>query len=116
MPRAMTMEQLHFNPRFRWFTGLETDQEVPAPAGVWSALPANLCPFSGRGDFARFRDDLGEPIGEPVEATARSTVRQSTTEHFQYMLSAEQAIDHAAEAYSKRGDGRLRLGRKMSRF
>lgn len=28
---------------------------------------ANLCPCSGFGEFARFRDDLGEPVGEPVK-------------------------------------------------
>ena len=35
-----------------------------------SPLPANLCPLSGCAEFARFRDDLGEPVGKSVEATA----------------------------------------------
>jgi hypothetical protein len=37
-------------------------------------LPANLCPFSGRRELARFSEDFGEAVGEPVKAKARSTV------------------------------------------
>lgn len=43
----------------------------------------------GRGKFARFDDDFGEPIGESVEATARSAVGQCAAEHLQHMLSSE---------------------------
>ena len=41
-----------------------------------STLPANLCPFSGRRELARFDKDFGEAVGEPVEVTARSIVWQ----------------------------------------
>ena len=37
-------------------------------------LPANLCPFSGRRELARFSEDFGEAVGETVKAKARSTV------------------------------------------
>src|ERR1041385_2801524 len=36
--------------------------------------PANLCPFSKCGEFARFDNYLGEAIGKPVETTARGAV------------------------------------------
>ncbi len=48
-------------PHFRITSGLLT-------------LPANLCPFSGRRELARFSEDFGEAVGETVEAKARSTV------------------------------------------
>jgi len=42
--------------------------------GGWSALAANLCPFSGCWELAGFTEDFGEPVGEAAEATARSAV------------------------------------------
>jgi hypothetical protein len=63
-------------------------------------LPANLCPFSGRAEFARLDHDFGEAVGEPVEATARSVVWQRAAEHLQHMLSSERRIDHPTEASS----------------
>ena len=47
---------------------------------------------------AKFCNELGEPVGEPVEATAGYAVRQRTTEHFQHMLSREQGINDAIDA------------------
>jgi hypothetical protein len=40
----------------------------------YPTLPANLCPFSGRRELARFSEDFGEAVGETVKAKARSTV------------------------------------------
>jgi hypothetical protein len=51
----------------RW----ETKGEI---LGGLSALAANLCPFSGCRELAGFTEDFGEPVGEAVEATARSAV------------------------------------------
>jgi hypothetical protein len=53
-----------------------------------SRPPANLCPFSGRAEFARFRDYLREAIGEQIEATASGTNRQRPPKHLQCMLSS----------------------------
>src|ERR1700680_3624539 len=51
-------------------------------AGGMATYPANLCPLFGRAEFAGFREHLGQPIGEPVEAVSRRAVRQGSTEHF----------------------------------
>jgi hypothetical protein len=45
--------------------------------GGLSALAANLCPFSGRREVARFGDDFGEPVGEAVEATTAGGLQRS---------------------------------------
>lgn len=66
--------------------------------------------------FARFGDDPGEPVGEPVEATARNAVGQRTTEHLQHMLGSEQRIKHPGKASPKGGERRLGLRNKMPRF
>jgi len=42
---------------------------------------ANLCPFSGRAEFARFGEHFRGAVGEPVEATTRGAVWQSSAEH-----------------------------------
>jgi hypothetical protein len=39
--------------------------------------------------FARFAEDLGEAVGEPIEATTRRAVEQGAAEHLQHMLSSE---------------------------
>jgi len=36
--------------------------------------PANLCPFCGCRELARFAEDFGEAVGEAIEATARRSV------------------------------------------
>ena len=56
-PRSPNLLLEHFPPRL----GIGNEK---------SPLPANLCPLSGCAEFARFRDDLGEPVGKSVEATA----------------------------------------------
>ena len=65
---------------------------------------------------ARFDEDFGETVGEPVEATARSTVWQRQTKHFEHMLSSEQRIEHSTEVCSKSGTRHLGLWNKMTRF
>jgi hypothetical protein len=46
----------------------------------------------------RLGDDLGEPVGEPVEATAGYSVRQRATEHFEHVLRQKQGIQDAVDA------------------
>ena len=55
-----------------------------------STYPANLCPLSGWVEFAGFRENLGQPIGKPVEAVSRRGIRQGSAEHFDCVLSEEQ--------------------------
>jgi len=62
---ALTIEVTYLASRF------EPPGEV-TPG--WSALAANLCPFSGCWELAGFTEDFGEPVGEAAEATARSAV------------------------------------------
>src|SRR5207247_1401413 len=80
-----------------------------------SALAANVCPFSGRRELAHFGNDLVEPVGEAVEATAGRAVWQRPAKHLEHMLSGEQRIDQPIEASS--GSERCpRLRSKMPRF
>ena len=58
-----------------------------------SPYAANLCPLSARVEFAGFREDFGESIGELIETMLRSAVWQRTTEHLDGMLSEQQRID-----------------------
>ena len=58
--------------------------------GGMATYTANLCPLFGRAEFADFREDFGQPIGEPVEATSRRAVRQGSPEHLDCVLSEEQ--------------------------
>ena len=74
------------------------------PVYEWATYPANLCPLFGWAEFAGFREDLGQPIGEPVEAVSRRPVRQGSTEHFDCVLSEEQRVNNAIQA----GAGRNR--------
>src|ERR1700730_7410077 len=80
----------------------------------WSALAANLCPFSGRRELARF-GNFGKPVGEAFEAAARSAVWQRPAKHLDHMLSSEQRIDDPTKA-SSRSERHLRLRKKMARF
>ncbi len=48
--------------------------DVDFQVSDYATLPANLCPFSGRRELARFSEDFGEAVGETVKAKARSTV------------------------------------------
>ena len=54
-----------------------------------SPYAANLCPLSGGVEFAGFRENFGESIGELIEAMLRRAVRQRTTEHLEGMLSEQ---------------------------
>jgi hypothetical protein len=82
---------------------------------VSRALAANLCPFSGRRELASFAEDFCEPVGEAVEATARSAVWQGPAKHLEHMLSGKQRIDQTIEA-SSGSERRFRLRNKMPRF
>ena len=74
---------------------------LTAPSGS-SALPANLCPVSGCGEFARFRDDFREPVRESVEVVAGIAVWEGAAEHFKHMLRSDQGIDYSTETSAKR--------------
>jgi hypothetical protein len=54
-----------------------------------SPYAANLCPLSGGVEFAGFRENFGESIGELIEAVLRRAVRQRTTEHLEGVLSEQ---------------------------
>ena len=54
-----------------------------------SAYAANLCPLSGGVEFARFREDFGESIGELIEAVPGSAVFQGAAEHLDCMLGEQ---------------------------
>ena len=60
-----------------------------------ATYPANLCPLFGRAEFAGFREDLGQSIGESVEAASRRAVGQGSTEHLDCVLSEEQRVNNA---------------------
>ncbi len=47
---------------------------------VKSPYPANLCPLSYWVEFAGFGEDLGQAIGEPIEAMSGRAVRQRATD------------------------------------
>ena len=56
----------------------------------WPTYTANLCPLSWRAELACFAEDLGQAIGEPIEAASGKAVRQGATEHLDRVLSKEQ--------------------------
>ena len=78
-----------------------------------SAYAANLCPLSGGVEFAGFREDLGESVGELIEAMLRSAVRQGATEHLDGMLSEQQRIDYTVQTATRRGVRGFRLRCQM---
>ena len=41
-----------------------------------SAYPANLCPLSSGVEFADLGEDLGQSVGEPIEAASRKAFRE----------------------------------------
>src|SRR3989440_10417488 len=81
----------------------------------YATLPANLCPFSGRRERARFGNDFSKAVGEAVEEAARSSVWQRPAKHLEHMLGSEQRINQTIEA-SSGSKRRLRLRNKMPRF
>jgi hypothetical protein len=54
--------------------------------------------------FTGFYGNLGQMVGEAIEARARSALWQRAAEHFKDTLSGEQRIDDAVEAGTK-GNG-----------
>jgi hypothetical protein len=54
-----------------------------------SPYTANLCPLSAWIEFAGFRENFGESIGELIETMPVGGVRQRTTDHFDGMLSEQ---------------------------
>jgi hypothetical protein len=67
----------------------------PRQFGESATYPANLCPLFALAEFAGFREDLGQPIGEPFEAVSRRALRQGSMEHFDCVLSKEQRVHNA---------------------
>ena len=74
---------------------------VSARLSDMSPYTANLCPLSGGVEFAGFREDFGESIGELIEAMLRSAVRQRATEHLDGMLSEQQRIDDTVQTAAR---------------
>jgi len=68
------------------------------PTSGLSTLLANVCPFSGCGEFARFMKDFAESVGKSIEATAKGSVWHGATKHFERVLSSAQRIEHSDEA------------------
>src|SRR5580692_9096055 len=91
-------------------TGLT--RTLPIREGL-PTLAANLCPLSGGAEFARFADNLGEPVGQAVEASAGVAMWEHAAEHFEHMLSRQQGIDmrrNAAISLFWSGKEQLRRG------
>src|ERR1700741_2124267 len=80
---------------------------------VLSPYTANLCPLSGGAEFASFREDFGESIGELREAMLRSAVGQRTAEHLDRMLSEQERIDDTVQTGARREARAFRLRRQM---
>ena len=77
---------------------------------------ANLCRLFRRVEFAGFREDFGQPIGESVETASRRAIRQRSTEHFDCVLSKEQRVNNAIQAGARGNCGCLRLWDQMPRL
>ena len=102
---------------------------TPIP-GVWSALAANLCPFSGRLEVARFGDDFGEAVGEAVEAThgpagcgcrqqrARTAVETANRADAQHVLEMFRRTlpDHLELAFARSTGADRNTVRRIVRF
>ena len=58
---------------------------------------------SGDFEFAYFGEDLGESVGEPVEAGARMGFGQGAAEHLHGMLGGNWRIDQAKSAFGSQG-------------
>jgi len=104
-----------------WVPGCATGEEAFSIAislteylkEVGASFPyaANLCPLSVWVEFAGFRENFGESIGELIEAMLRSAVRQRSAEHLDGMLGEQERIDDTAQTCARRGDRGLRLRR-----
>src|SRR5260370_37900311 len=93
-------------------TSLGWTTEVVA---VRRRYPANLCLFFGCVEFASYREDLGKPGGETVQAAARSAIGQVTSVHLRYVLSGQQRVNHGVQAGAG-GDLRCGLWRQATRW
>ena len=80
---------------------------------VLSPYAANLCPLSGGVEFAGFRENFGESIGELIETMLWSAVRQRTTEHLDGMLGEQQRVDDTVQTSARREAWGFRLWREM---
>src|ERR1700733_12804935 len=80
---------------------------------VSSPYPANLCSLSCGAEFAGFGKDLGQPIGELIEAMSERAVRERATEHLDNVLGEEKRIDDAFQTGARRNSWRLRLRCQM---
>ncbi len=60
-------------------------------------------------EFADFGEDLGQPIGELIEAMAGWAVRQRATEHLNSVLREQERIYSTFQACARRDDRRLLL-------
>jgi len=78
-----------------------------------SPYAANLCPLSGRVEFAGFGKNFGESVRELVETVLWSAVRQRATEHLDGMLSEQQRIDYTVQTAARRGVRGFRLRCQM---
>ena len=91
--------------------------------GAWSRLfhesatyTANLCPLFGRAEFAGFGEDLGQPVGEPVETASRRALRQGSAEHLDCVLREEQRFNYALQASAGRNGWGFRVWGQMPRL
>ena len=66
-----------------------TPQRLLTQVDGLTPYAANLCPLSGGVEFAGFRENFGESIGELIEAMLQRGVRQRTAEHLEGMLSEQ---------------------------
>jgi hypothetical protein len=81
-----------------------------------SPYTANLCPLCAGREFAGFREDFGESIGELLEAMLRTAVRQRATEHLESVLGEQQRIDDTVQTAARREARGFGLRREMPRL
>jgi len=72
-----------------WIASRNTRRPETIHFDVKRPYPANLCPLSCRVEFAGFGKNLGQPIGELIEAMSRRAVRERATEHLDSVLGEE---------------------------
>ena len=91
--------------------------------------PANLCPLCGWVEFADFREDLGQPIGEPAEAASRraawqgsdgigvvTPVMRANSHDIIAKMSAAPAAPKPPEEQPKKRSSRQKLGRLIMKI
>jgi hypothetical protein len=77
-------------------SGLPRPSTFCAQSGSWPhhlgrkrPYPANLCSLFCGVEFVGFGEDLGQPIGEPIETMSGRAVQQRATEHLDSVLSEQ---------------------------